>query len=149
MEFFSELSAWHWLSLGIVLLVLDVLGAAGFLLGLGLGAIVVAAVLALLPNLDWQWQLVLFAVFSVLFTWLYWSRFRAVNEATDQPKLNDRTANLIGSSAELLDDSVGGRGQVQIADALWTVTSEEDLPKGTLVEIVAAEGMVLQVIAKA
>lgn len=149
MEFFSELSAWHWLSLGIVLLVLDVLGAAGFLLGLGLGAIVVAAVLALLPNLDWQWQLVLFAVFSVLFTWLYWSRFRAVNEATDQPKLNDRTANLIGSSAELLDDSVGGRGQVQIADALWTVASEGDLPKGTLVEIIAAEGMVLQVIAKA
>jgi len=148
MDFLNELSAWHWLSLGIVLLVLEVLGAAGFLLGMGLGAMVVAAVLALLPNLQWQWQLLLFAVFSVMFTWLYWSRFRAVNEATDQPNLNDRTANLIGRSAALMDDSIGGRSQVQIADALWVVASEKNLPKGTLVEIISAEGMVLNVVAK-
>ncbi len=145
MEFLSSLEPWHWLSLGMLILILEIVGAGGFLLGIGVSALVIAAVLAIFPELAWFWQFILFAVLSVAITLVYWKKFRKFNNKTEQPLLNSRTARLIGRSVSLFTPIQGGTGKVQIEDALWTVSCNEDLPQGTIVDIVGAEGMTLLV----
>ncbi len=144
-EFFTQLESWHWLSLGILLLLGEVLGAGGFLLGLGIGALLVALMVSVLPGLSWQAQLVWFGVLSIVSTLVYWKRFRALNQATDQPLLNNRAERLVGRKVEILEPVVNGKGKVQIEDALWTVLADDDIEVGVAVEIVATKGMELLV----
>lgn len=144
-EFFTNLQAWHWLTLGIFVLILELLGAGGFLLGIGVAALVLSATMALVPGLDWHWQFLLFAILSVVVTVVYWKKFRHFNEKTQQPLLNARVQRLIGRKVSLLTPLVNGTGKVQIEDALWTVSGSQDLPKGAIVTITGAEGMTLSV----
>lgn len=145
MEFLASLEAWHWLSLGMLILILEILGAGGFLLGIGVSALLIAVILAIFPNLAWYWQFILFALLSVLVTLVYWKKFRKFNNKTEQPLLNSRTARLIGRSVSLMTPIQNGTGKIQIEDALWTVSCPEDLPEGAIVDIVGAEGMTLLV----
>lgn len=141
--FFESMQAWHWLSLGIFLLLLEVLGAGGFLLGIGFAALALTAWLVVVPELHWYWQWIGFAVLSIVFTLIYWKKFRRFNEATESPLLNSRTQQLIGRSAPLIVAVSNGTGKVQIEDALWTVRCAQDLPVGTIVKITGADGMML------
>ncbi len=145
MEFLTQLESWHWLSLGILLLLGEVLGAGGFLLGIGIGALLVALIVTVFPQLSWQAQLVWFGILSIVSTLVYWKRFRALNQATDQPLLNNRAAKLVGRKVDLLEPIVNGKGKVQIEDALWTVEAESDIEAGVSVEITGVDGMNLLV----
>ncbi|ARU27170.1 NfeD family protein [Cellvibrio sp. PSBB006] len=145
MEFLASLEPWHWLSLGMLILILEILGAGGFLLGIGVSALIIAVVLAIFPGLAWFWQFILFATLSIVITLVYWKKFRKFNNKTDQPLLNSRAARLVGRSVSLLTPIQNGTGKVQIEDALWTVACTDDLPQGTIVDIVGADGMTLLV----
>lgn len=149
MEFLQSLQAWHWLVLGLCLLLLELIGIGGFVLGMGLAALALALLTALMPAIDWHWQCVLFALLSVVLSWAYWKRFRRFNEATVQPLLNHRVQSLIGRKVQLLTPLINGAGKVQIEDALWAVSGSQQLPAGSWVEVVGASGMVLQVVSVA
>ncbi len=135
---------WHWMALGVALLALEVMIGTEILLGIGLGALAVALIHKLVPDLSWPMQLVWFSVFSVLLTVVYWKKFRASRQASDQPQLNQRTQQLVGTTTKLLEPISNGRGRVQIADALWRVRGPE-LEKGTAVKIIGVDGMTLLV----
>jgi inner membrane protein len=141
---FEELTAWHWLALGLAMLLLETLGIGGILIGMGAGAVAVALILAFMP-IHWQLQIALFAVFSFVGTLLFWKYFRAKPEENATRMLNNRKAQLIGMRAPLLESVVSGRGKIQIQDALWTVIADEDFPKGTLVEVCGYEDSALKV----
>lgn len=143
MELLSSLQPWHWFSAGILILILEALGAGGFLLGLGASALVMALILTIFPELTWYWQLISFAILSVLLTVIYWKKFRRFNHKTDQPMLNSRVERLIGRRVSLLTPILHGRGKVQIGDALWTVSCSQDLDEGQVVDVIGAEGMTL------
>lgn len=145
MEFLQQLQAWHWLCLGIVVLLGELLGAGGFLLGIGASAILVALLKFLMPDLVWYWQFIIFGVLSILLTLIYWKRFKNFNEKTEQPLLNSRIQNLMGRQTALIKAIENGQGKVQIEDALWTVSSTQNLPIGTIVKVTGADGMVLLV----
>jgi len=141
---FDSLTGWHWLAFGIALLLLETLGIGGILIGAGSGAIVLALVLSIVV-IPWQWQLVLFGIFAMIGTGIFWRFFRVKPAENATSKLNNRRAQLIGMRASLLQAVQSGRGKVQIQDALWTVSCEEDLPQGTLVEIVGYDDNTLHV----
>jgi len=145
MEFFLVLEPWHWLSLGMLVLILEVFGSGGFLLGIGIAALLNALLLSLFPALAWYVQFIIFAFMSVVITVVYWKRFRKFNNKTEQPLLNSRMARLVGRSASLLTPIENGMGKVQIEDALWTVTCDEDLAQGVIVNIVGVDGTTLLV----
>jgi len=142
--YLMQMEPWHWMALGVALLAIEVLLGTELLLGMGLAGLAVALLYKLVPDLSWQVQLVWFAVFSIVFTVLYWKKFRAGSQATDQPLLNNRTAQLVGKQLPLFEPIVNGAGKVQIADALWAVKGV-DAPKETVVRVVGAEGMTLVV----
>ncbi|KEQ17735.1 NfeD family protein [Endozoicomonas numazuensis] len=143
MDFLNTLQPWHWLIVAFLCLGLEALGAGGFLLGSAAAAFLLAAVLWLLPETGWAWQLVWFAVGSLIFTVAYWKFFRGVNEKSDYPQLNQRAAQLIGRVVVLENDLPGGQGKIQIGDTLWSVKAVGHLEKGCPVIITGAEGMTL------
>jgi membrane protein implicated in regulation of membrane protease activity len=140
----ESISGWHWLALGIALLVLEVFGIGGILIGIGAAAIVVAIILAIV-DLSWPWQIVLFGLFSVVGTAIFWMFFRVKPAENATSKLNNRRAQLVGMRASLISPIENGRGKVQIQDALWSVKASEDLPQGALVEVVGYDDSVLEV----
>jgi len=145
-EFFEAMQFWHWIILAIVLISLEALGAAGFLLGTIMAAFELALISYIWPDLSWQKQLLLFAVLSIACSVWFWYRFKSFNQDTDKPKLNDRAAQLIGREFALTQSMTGGQGKMQIGDTLWRVTSETNLSVGTQVKVTGSKDMVLLIV---
>ncbi len=143
MDFLNNTPPWVWLVVGIALLALEALGAGGFLLGSAVAAVIVSLVLWVSPELGWAAQLLSFALGSLVFTLGYWKFFRKVNEQTDHPELNNRSALLVGQSIQLIEDMPSGVGRIQIGDTLWKVRTERPLSAGQTVKVIAYEGSTL------
>jgi membrane protein implicated in regulation of membrane protease activity len=144
-EILWPLTAYHWLALGIALLVLETLGFAGFLIGASIAAIIVGGSMFVI-DINWHEQLSLFAVLSVIFTVVYWRFFRSYNEnVSDNEMLNNRAAQFVGNSYPLEIAIVNGYGKIKIGDTLWKVKSDVDMEVGSRVEVTGYEGMMLLV----
>ena len=144
LELIAANPLWFWLSLGGVLLAAEMLGAGGYLLWSGVAALLVGALIWLLP-LSWAWQGMIFAVLTVVvaYLWWYWLRRRPAAASGGSPVLNQRNRQLIGTRATLTEPMHNGMGRINIGDSSWRAQAAEDLPAGTEVEVVAVEGVTL------
>lgn len=134
-----------WAVFALVLFALEVMAPGAFMLWLAFAASAVLVVVWAVPGLSFLVQAVLFVVLGFASILIYRKWFRGNDDApTDQPTLNRRTDQLLGRVVVLQSAIERGSGRVQIADAYWTV-SGADLPAGTNVRIVGAEGMTLMV----
>ena len=57
---------WHWWILAAILLIGEMLSFTSFLLWISFAAIITGIVSWLAPTIDWQWQLVLFAILAII-----------------------------------------------------------------------------------
>ena len=145
MELFSQLTPYHWIALGLLLLVAEMLGASGFLLGAAVAALAMGAVTWIAPELSVVWQLTIYAFGAVAATLVYFQLFRDAQQEPARPLLNKRARRLIGHQFKLEDDLELNTGKVQIGDTMWSVESNEPLSKGTLVEVVDVDRMILMI----
>jgi membrane protein implicated in regulation of membrane protease activity len=144
MEFLQNLSFWDWLGLGTVLLILEVFGAGGYLLWMGVAAAAVGVLTFVLPAMAWTVQFLLFAVLSVMTAVYWWRRQRTVNRPSDQPGLNMRGQELIGRTFIVHDAIVEGRGKIKVGDGVWIVTGPDTLV-GSQVRVIGQDGAILRV----
>ena len=142
--FMQHLSFWDWLALGTILLILEVFGAGGYLLWVGMAAAIVGVLTFLIPDLSWEVQLLLFGLLSVLTALYWWKRQRSAASASDQPTLNLRGQELIGKTFVVHEAIVGGRGKIKVADGVW-MAKGPDTPAGSRVRVIGQEGVVIQV----
>lgn len=142
-DYLQNLSFWDWLGLGTVLLILEVFGAGGYLLWVGIAAAGVGVLTFLLP-MHWTIQFLLFAALSILTAVYWWRRQRSVNRPSDQPGLNMRGQELIGRTFAVHTAIVEGRGKIKVGDGVWIVTGP-DAPVGAQVRVVAQDGAILRV----
>ena len=139
-----EFNFWHWLIVGVVVLIFELVSGSGFLLWIGLAALVVSLVVFIVPSLLWPWQLVLFALMSVVTCVLWYKHLRTRRDSQPQDTLNKRSAQYIGRSFNLETILENGRGRVKIGDTIWRV-SGDDMPNGTKVKVVDVDGVILVV----
>lgn len=144
MEYLQHLSFWDWLAFGTVLLILEVFGAGGYLLWIGLAAAAVGLLTYLLPDLPWAWQFFAFALLSLLTAVFWWRRQSSAAKPSDVPGLNRRGSEFLGRTFVLHEAIVGGRGKVKAGDTLWLVTGPE-LPAGREVRVIGQDGVLLKV----
>lgn len=135
-----------WAAIALLLFAAEALAPGAFMLWLGFAATAVFLVVLLVPGISALAQAVLFVALGIVSILVYRRWFRGRHRASDDPVLNKRTAALIGRVVPLQTAIVDGRGRVQIADAFWDVEGP-DLPVGTPVRVVAADGMTLRVAA--
>ncbi|ASY78603.1 NfeD family protein [Pectobacterium polaris] len=143
-ELVMENAHWFWLSLGGLLLAAEMLGASGYSLWSGLSAVLVGLLTWVMP-LGWPLQGTIFAILTIVtaLLWWYWLRKRTLSRP--QSMLNQRGQQLVGLRATLTDPVINGFGRVNIGDSSWRVKSEQDLPVGTQVEVIAIDGITLHV----
>ena len=144
MEYLQHLSFWDWLAFGTVLLILEVFGAGGYLLWIGLAAAAVGLLTYLLPDLPWAWQFFAFALLSLLTAVFWWRRQRSAAKPSDVPGLNRRGSEFLGRTFVLHEAIVGGRGKIKAGDTLWLVSGPE-LPAGREVRVIGQDGVLLKV----
>ena len=90
-----EVVFWHWWSLGAILLIVELLVPGMFFIWMGESAFVVGAVLWLLPGIDFEHQVILFSVLSVLSVAVFRRYLQRRPIQSDRPLLNQRTAQYV------------------------------------------------------
>ena len=145
---FADISYWHWLAFGVFLILVEILVPGVVFLWLGIAGVATGLLLAAVPGMAWQAQLVVFAVLSVAAIF-FGRRFVASRQGpTDHPTLNRRGRSMVGTRATLRDATVSGRGRVRVGDTMWALRLAEagsDLPAGTEVTVVEVDGVTLVV----
>lgn len=145
MELVDSLTPWFWLILGLCLLAVEVLGTAGYMLWLGLSALLVGLALFLLP-LTGLWQILLFVALSLISTYFWWRYQHQKDHQNEQEgDLNRPSKSLIGQRAFLSEDLINHQGRLQIGNSNWTIKAPENYAKGTEVIITDMQGIILLV----
>ena len=140
----QQLDYWHWLILAGILLLVEMLLPSFFFLWLAVAAAVTGLVLLAVPELGWQYQLMVFSGLSVVSIALF-RRYQRQNPApTDQPALNRRGEQYIGRTFTLEQAIVNRTGKLRVDDSTWRI-SGDDLPAGTQVTIIGNDGAILKV----
>lgn len=136
----------YWLILGLALMVFELFNPGAYMLWLGLGALLTALVVLVVPMLSTVWQIILFGLLSLaaILGYRHWRRRHPAVEESDQPLLNKRAAQLVGQVHMLAEPVADGRGRLKIGDAFWTIFGP-DLVAGRRVRIVATDGITLNV----
>ncbi|MES9959155.1 MAG: NfeD family protein [Sedimenticola sp.] len=144
MEWLENLSYWHWWVAAVVLVILEVFSPGAFFLWLGVSAGITGLILLLMPDLSWQLQLMLFALFSVV-SIIVWHLFLKRHPIqSDQPALNRRGEQYVGRLFTLEEPVVNGQGKIRVDDSTWKITGA-DCMAGTRVRVTGVEGVVLKV----
>ena len=135
---------WHWWVIAVVLVMLEAFVSGTFLLWMGVSAAVVGVVLLIAPGMGWEYQVLLFAVFSVVSIALWLIRLKKHPTQSEVSNLNRRMAQYIGSTAIVKEPIVNGLGTINVDDTIWRVLGP-DCEAGTKVKVVGAEGTDLKV----
>ncbi|MDP1521087.1 NfeD family protein [Porticoccus litoralis] len=148
MEF--ELATWHWLVLGILLVIMEIFIPSFTVLWFGLGALVVGVTLWPLPELPLAAQLLIWIVASCLFAILWFKYFK--------PRMIDKTTAgiareaAVGESGQVIKVPAGERrGVVRFAIPIlsadeWEFICEQDVAVGDRVFIKEFSGNTLIVV---
>ncbi len=137
-----EFVFWHWLAFAAFLLIVELLAPGMFFLWMAQAALVTGILLYVFPAMDWEIQLFIFSVFSVLGIALARRFFKRHPTLSEQPLLNRRTAHYMGRVFTLEQPIVNGQGKIKVDDSSWKVRGE-DCPAGTRVKVVGADSVVL------
>lgn len=133
-----------WLIAATVLALAELVSPGVFLIFLGIGAAVTAAMTAAIPDLPIAAQLGAFGVWSGVAVAIGRRWYADYPVGSDDMLLNDRGARMIGQVVTVEAAIDEGHGRVRVGDSVWAARGP-DAAVGERVEIVAIEGAVLVV----
>lgn len=143
MDFITELGAWNWLILAVILVVLETVIPGIHFVWFGLAATLVGLI-ALATGIDWQWQLLLFGALSFVTAIVVRKYATPQSAPSDQPGLNERGSYYVGRIVTIEEAIRNGRGRVRLGDSLWSAEGP-DLAAGAKAKITRLNGTVLVV----
>lgn len=146
-DFFTPLTAWHWLGLCLVLLGIEMMLGTFDLLWVAVAAGLTALFASFMP-VDVAGQLVFFSVATIALLVLGRTVFAGMRKpTTTHPQLNERADSLVGQHGVVADAFVAGNGRIKLGDTYWLAKSVDgsDLAEGATVRISAAESTLLMV----
>jgi membrane protein implicated in regulation of membrane protease activity len=142
-ETIRQLGPWSWWVVGLILLALEIVVPGNVFVWFGIAAILTGA-LALFTDWGWQAELIVFVVLALVLVIVGRRAFSRDAETSEQPFLNERANRLVGGTHVLTAPIVDGQGRIRVDDTNWRVTGP-DLPTGTRVKVVSADGSLLAV----
>lgn len=138
----QSLGPWSWVIFGAALLAAEIALPGNFLIWVGLAAAAIGAVsLAVWDAGWWSWEIqwLAFAALSCLFLFVGRGWLHRRGGDSDEPLLNRRAQSLVGRMGDLIDPIHNGFGRVKLGDTIWVVKGP-DLPAGTKVRVIGADG---------
>ncbi|NVJ64844.1 MAG: NfeD family protein [Gammaproteobacteria bacterium] len=147
MEFFMQMEYWHWLVLGLVLLILEMFAPGAILLWFGVAGLVVGVLQLIFGDLIGpQMQWLLFSIFSIvsIVGWKSYAKKHKIDVRDEKDTLNQRGKSLIGKEFVLSEAIVNGVGKAKVGDTHWRVLGP-DLDVNARVKVIGFEGASLKV----
>lgn len=134
---------WIWLTIGLVLIALEMLMPGVFLLWLGLAAIVTGAI-AFVFDLGPAFQVANFVFLSLIAVYSAKRVLRDKPIESSDPLLNKRGGRLTGETAIVTEAIDGGTGRIHVGDSDW-IARGPDMAVGERVRITGSDGAILLV----
>ena len=135
---------WHWWILAGLLLLIEVMAPGFFFLWLAMAAGIVGLAMLLVPDIGWQYQLMIFSGLALISIIGFRKFQKAIPAETDQPTLNRRGSQYVGRTFTLDQPVVNGMGVLRVDDTTWRIAGQ-DLPAGSKVRVTGLDGVVLQI----
>jgi hypothetical protein len=139
---------WHWIVLGIVVVLLELAVPAFFLVWFGLGALIVGIVLLAVPGLSFAWQVLIWIACSLAFIWLWFKIFKPGFYKT---RAGTSKGAVIGEIGLVIRDiRPFEKGQIRfqkpmLGDEVWESIADEEIKIGERVKVLDVEGNILKV----
>lgn len=132
---------WLWLSLGVLLVALEILVPGFFLIWLGLAAAATGIITWILsPAVPLQLGIFALLALATLYAARHWLRQNPIE--SEDPLLNQRGHRLIGEVLTLTSAITDGKGRARVGDGEWTVRGP-DAASGAKVRVVGVDGSTL------
>ena len=144
MAWLAEWGMIHWLVLGFILLILEIIVPGIFFLWWGIAALIIAAV-SYFFLLSIVVSGVLFAVLATVASVCWW-RYQSWKNRQDLSVnlLNQRGLAMQGQQGRVTEVLSGNTARASFGDTTWRVEGQE-LQVGDLVEVIAVRGITLLV----
>lgn len=136
---------WHWIVLGIILLILEMNSGTFMMLGLGIAAAVVGVV-DMLMETSFATELMIWMILSVLSiaAWFVWVKEPTVSH-TGQ---SNYALDTLGTATQQIEPHQRGKVSFDspvLGNSTWHATSKESIAKGSRVKIVDVNGQLIEV----
>lgn len=139
-----EITFWHWGILAAALLGLEIVAPGAIFIWMAVSAALVGGLLFAVPNLVLEYQIILFAVLSIISVLTFRKFFKPNDHVTDQPSLNRRGEQYVGRTFTLAEPIENGTGKIIVDDSTWRIRGE-DQAAGSTVKVISADGVLLNV----
>ena len=142
-----EIAYWHWLVLGMLLMIAELLIPSFTIFWFGLGALAVAALVLFVPEMSLASQLVTWAVSSSVMTFLWFKYFRKI--APDRTRAGVGREAVIGEAGAVISlPGENERGRVRfttpvLGSSEWPFICESAVSIGDRVYIKDISGNTL------
>lgn len=140
----EDVSHWHWFIFAAVLVIIELLTGGAYFLMMGVAAALIAAALFVAPKLGFAYQLMGFAVLSIVAILVGQRYFKKNPIPTDQPTLNRRGEQYVGRTFTLETPIVNGVGKLRVDDTTWRIEGP-NMAAGVQVKVVGVDGTNLKV----
>ena len=135
---------WHWWVLAAHLFNHEMNLPGVVLLLMAIGAAASGLLLWAAPEISLEWQLAVFAVFSVASALILRPTLRRLQGRSAAATHNARADARIGKTFVLDQPILGGRGRAKLGDGSWIVTGP-DMAAGARVRVASVNGTELTV----
>jgi membrane protein implicated in regulation of membrane protease activity len=139
---------WHWVVLGIVLMLLELAVPSFFLVWFGLGALIVGVLTVFSPSAPFAFQILAWTACSLVFLALW---FRVFKPNLYKSRAGMARGSLIGEVGLVTRDiRPYERGQIRLqkpilGEEVWESVAEEEIRVGERVRVLEVEGNTLKV----
>jgi hypothetical protein len=140
----AHLQWWHWMVLAVVLAAAETFMPGAFAIWFAASAAVIGLLLIVIP-IPWQLQFIGFAVLGMVALLLYRRWLKNHPETVEQPNLNQRGVQYVGTELVLIEPIEQGSGKARVGDGVWKVSGPE-LPAGARVRVTGVNGTILIVV---
>jgi membrane protein implicated in regulation of membrane protease activity len=135
---------WHWILLGIVLMISEMFLTTFFILWFGAAAVIIGLLLILAPTLALSWQVFLWTALSTLLAWAWFKYLKPLS--VDKTKAGLSRESIVGEIGQVLSPpNSERRGTLRFPAPVlgadeWTIISQDELTIGDRVSVIDVSG---------
>lgn len=133
---------WHWWVISLCVIVIEALKPSGVFAAIAVATAITGGILMKVPDFSWQLQLGLSATLSLVLAFLI--RLLARTSGPADERFKAQASTHIGREVTLDMPIQNGFGEARLDENFWELKGP-DLPRGTVVKIVAVDGNMLAV----
>ena len=139
-----NLQWWHWMVLAVLLAAAETFIPGAVAIWFAASAAFVGLLLLAVP-LPWPFQIIGFGALGMVALLLFRSYRKRHPDNFEQPNLNQRGQQYVGSELVLIEAIEQGAGRAKLGDGVWKVSGPE-LPVGARVRVTGTNGTILLVV---